>query len=168
MQKWPLHLALQVKCTRGMGARDTKGRHQKRGAHALQRGWTAFHVRSSWHRGVQLLPSALASCYINTTSKLGLPSITLLRNQHGKIQVTSKGVSNKPRQQRNTGIWPIEAACRESTTQIRFPSSSMWRVIRAATLCGDLLSILWKQEGHTTQSDIVKRRKLRVPYVRKN
>ena len=71
MQKWPLHLALQVKCTRGMGARDTKGRHQKRGAHALQRGWTAFHVRSSWHRGVQLLPSALASCYIKWHLQLG-------------------------------------------------------------------------------------------------
>ena len=124
--------------------------------------------------------------HINTTSKLGLPSYTFLRNQHGKIQVTGKGVSNKPRQQRNTGIWPIEAACRESTTQIRFPaarrhpfalrmaleddavirtssSSSMWRVTRAATL-----SILWKQDGHATQSYIVKRRKLRVPYVRKN
>ena len=33
---------------------------------------------------------------------------------------------------------------------------------------GDLLSILWKQDGHATQSHIVKRRKLRVPYVRKN
>ena len=66
---------------------------------------------------------------INTTSKLGLPSITLLRNQHGKIQVTSKGVSNKPRQQRNTGIWPIEAACKESTTQIRFSCG------KASSLC---------------------------------
>ena len=42
-------------------------------------------------------------------------------------------------------------------------------LIRAATLCGDPLSILlWKQDGHATQSHIVKRRKLRVPYVRKN
>ena len=117
---------------------------------------------------------------------------TLLRNEHGKTQVSSKGVSKKTRQQRNTGIWPIEAACRESTTHIRFTaarrhpfalrmvlagdlasrtssSSCMWRVIRAATLWGDLLLILlWKQDGHATQSHIVKRRKQRVPYVRKN
>ena len=137
---------------------------------------------------------------INTTSKLGLPSHTLLRNQHGETRdtrqtagsTTTRRVSITPRQQGNTGIWPIEAACRESTTHIRFPaarrhpfalrmvladdlasrtssSSCMWRIIRAAALWGDLLSILlWKQDGHATQSHIVKRRKLRVPYVRKN
>ena len=53
---------------------------------------------------------------INTTSKLGLPSNALLKiyparfeNRENRQTAGSPTASNTPRQQRGTGIWPIEA-----------------------------------------------------------